>query len=139
MSGKLDEGEDLFEEGPVCDFCDIAVEPDESLEPIYIGEQPTPDPHRLEAVEQKNRQTNRMKILGKDSQCFLALYRALQSSPDVELTMSNVVHEMPNPTDFEDAVNADKVGVRLTIEPKEAEVEPDAKVCDDCAKMFRNL
>lgn len=151
--------DDPFEKGPVCDFCEIAVEEGESLEPIYVGEQPKPNPHYLSAVENRNRMSRSMQILGHEGESFVALYKALQSCPDIDLNISNVVDEVravggethfvtedgmehgsiPDVTELETRRNRDKIGVELKIRPKDVRDNPDAKVCDICAEKFRDL
>lgn len=155
----MNEGEDLFAQGPECDFCKIPVEPDDTLNPIYVGELPQPKPHYLSAVERKNRMSSQMRILGHEGESFIALYRALQDCPDIDMNISNVVDEVravngdthfvtedsmeygsiPEPTEFETRRNRDKVGVELKIRPKDVTYEPDAEVCDVCAEMFESM
>jgi len=148
--------DDQFEDGPVCDFCEIAVDKGETLEPIYVGELPQPKPHRLTAVERKNRMSNRMRMLGHDGEAFLALYKALTECQDIDLNISNRVEEVkavggetqftnlehgsvPSPTEFESRTRNDKAGVSLKIRPKDVTYEPDAEVCDTCAEMFSSM
>jgi hypothetical protein len=147
----MNEDEDLFAQGPECDFCKIPVEPDESLTPIYVGELPQPKPHYLSQTAQRGgMRGNRYK--GK----YDALRKALYDCPDVTLNESNVVHEVEAvggashfmtedeltshdaPTDFT-TTRTEKVGVELKIRPKDVTYEPDAEVCDVCAEMFKNL
>jgi len=143
--------DDQFEDGPVCDFCEIAVDKGETLEPIYVGELPQPKPHYISQTAQRGgMRGNRYK--GK----YDALRKALYDCPDIDLNESNVVHEVeaiggesqfvtedelmdaPNPTDFT-TKRTEKVGVSLKIRPKDVTYEPDAKVCDTCAEMFSSM
>jgi len=158
----MNEDEDLFAEGPVCDFCKIAVDPDESLEPIYIGEMPQPKPHYLSEVAPRDgRRGTRVggsefHLLGRPIGIYQAMYQALENCNDIEVNESNRVEEVkavggethyadlehgsvPEPTQFETNVHSDKVGVSLKIRPKDVTYEPDAEVCDVCAEMFKNL
>jgi len=152
----MNEDEDLFAQGPECDFCKIPVDPDETLEPIYVGELPQPKPHYLSGVERKNRMSREMRILGHEGEAFLALYKVIQDCPDIDLNIARAVEEVksvggdshmvnmehgsaPDLTEFETRRNRDKVGVELKIRPKDVTYEPDAEVCDMCAEMFRGL
>jgi len=137
--------DDEFADGPVCDFCEIAVEKGEMLEPIYVGELPQPKPHYLSEVQEK---ADRGFLLGEPFEGYIALSKALRNCDDIDLNMSEAVYE-PEPMrmdptetpdmEFGDNVNHEKVGVELRIRPKDVTYEPDAKVCDTCAKMFRSL
>jgi len=143
--------DDKFEDGPECDFCELAVERGESLQPIYVGELPQPKQHYLSATARRGgMRGNRYK--GK----YDALRKALYDCPDVDLNESNVVHEVeavggeshfateeelreaPSPTDFT-TKRTEQVGVSLKIRPKDVTYEPDAEVCDTCAEMFESL
>jgi hypothetical protein len=143
---------DPHEEGPVCDFCKIVVEPDETLEPIYVGEQPKPKKHYLKGIAQRGgMHDNRYK--GK----YDAIRKALHDCTDVDLRESNVVHDVravggdvhfvtenelrhtPNPTDYELERQRDKVAAEIIIEPQQVPDNPDAMVCDCCAEMFRSM
>jgi hypothetical protein len=145
--------DDPHEEGPVCDFCEIAVEVDETLEPIYVGEPPQPEPHCLREVVSSSRDA---RLLGKPIGIYQAIYQALHKCNDVQLKESNRVKEVrsvsgethysdleygsvPQSTVFETNTRNDKAGVTLKIHPKDVTCEPDAKVCDCCAEMFKNL
>jgi hypothetical protein len=157
MSNTDELTDDPHEEGPVCDFCNLPVEPDEKLEPIYVGEVPQPDPHHLRAIERKNRRTELMTILGHRGESFIALYKAIEGCQDIDLDISNVVHkvestgggeqlvtenelmETRHSADFKTRRDKNKVGVTLTIHPKDMDHEPDAKVCDTCADSFRSM
>jgi hypothetical protein len=142
---------DPHETGPICDFCEIPVDPDETLEPIFVGEPRQPKPHYLqEAARRGGMHGNRYK--GK----YDALRKALYDCPDVDLNESNVVHEVEtmdgvskymtenelmstsSPTDFT-TKRTEKVGCTIKIHPKDVENKPDAKVCDTCKEMFENL
>lgn len=145
---------DPHEQGRICDFCEIAVEPDETLKPVFVGEPSEPKPHVLQAVEKKSRRNN-MHILGHEASSFVALYKALQDCPEVQLDISNRVFEPePEPFDasanlekpwvrgeveFDHQVNEDKVGVKVKIEPKNVIHQPAAEVCNACKEMFENL
>lgn len=136
---------DPHEEGPVCDFCEIAVGEDESLEPVFVGELPQPKPHHLSEVQER---ADRGFLLGEPFEGYIALSKALRSCDDIDLKISEAVYEPEpmrmDPTDtpemeFDDSVNHDKVGVELRIYPKDMENKPDGMVCDTCAEMFRGL
>lgn len=148
--------DDKFEDGPVCDFCEIAVEKDETLEPIYVGELPQPKPHYLSEVREKS---DNYHLLGKSIGVYVAMYEALRNCPDVDINDSEVVEEVqavggeshfvteesmeygstPGLTEFETQTTRNKVGVELRIRPKDVTYQPDAEVCDTCAEMFRSL
>ncbi len=139
----------LDDDRPVCDFCDLMIEEDESLEPIYVGEQPDPEPHRLNSIAAKEKSFH---LLGNNVSVYTALYRALCSCDDIDLKLSEAVYE-PNPVmisetpsvsddhsvDFDDDLNKDKVGARVTIHPKDVNTRPDANVCPNCAEMFQSM
>lgn len=136
---------DPHEEGPVCDFCEIAVEPDETLEPIYVGELPQPKPHYLSGVREKG---DNHHLIGKPISVYVALYDALRECRDIDVKLSEQVYE-PEPRDFgqgvrgdvsfDDGLNRNKVGASVKIRPKDVTYDPDAEVCDTCAEMFRSL
>lgn len=144
----------MDDENPECDFCEMKIEDDETLEPLYVGELPQPKPHYLRATAMRGgMRDNRYK--GK----YDALRMALHECPDIDLNESNVVHEVqavggethsvsensmvygdtPDVTEFETNRNRDKVGVELKIRPKNVTYSPDAEVCSNCVEMFRNL
>jgi len=139
--------DDSFEDGPVCDFCEISVDKDEMLEPIYVGELPQPEPHRLRRVASRERD----HLLGKPIGIYTALYQAIRGCDDIEVeefmnveelkTVGGETHfaDMESGVPFETRRRDDKVAVSLKIHPKDMEYEPDAKVCDTCAEMFSSL
>lgn len=137
-------------EGPECDFCEISIDPDESLESLYIGDLLQPEPIRIRQVGDRQ---NDYRLLGKPIGVYSAMHMALHTCPEVEINTSEVVNEvtavggetqfstseeMLSPQ-FETQRMEDKVHVDITIQPDEVEHEPDAEVCDICAKMFRSL
>lgn len=155
--------DDQFEDGPVCDFCEIAVDKGETLEPIYVGELPQPKPHYLSEVRQKG---DNYHLLGKSIGVYAAMYEALRNCPDIDINESEVVEEVTavggeshfvteesmeygstpglrqgvrGDVELETRTNRDKVGVELRIRPKDVTYQPDAEVCDTCAEMFRSL
>lgn len=160
---KMNTDSNPFAEGPECDFCNIALDSDEGpLQPIYVGEQPTPKPHHLREVQKKSRRIgDGYQVLGVEAEAFIALYKALENCPDVDLNFAPVVDDVRSVsgesrfvTDAEQAHlnqgvrgdvsldtyrNEDLVGVSLKIRPKAVEDDPDAMVCEDCAEMFRNI
>lgn len=140
----------LDDDRPICDFCDLMIEADESLEPVYTGELSQPKPHYLSAVERKNRTSNQMRLLGHDGESFIALYTALQDCPDIDMNISKVVDEVQavsgekhfvteDSMEFETRRNREKVGVELKIRPKDVTYEPDAMLCPNCIGMLRGL
>jgi len=134
--------DDPHELGPECDFCGIPVEPDESLEPIYVGELPQPKPHYLSEVSPRpDRGSNNMYLLEKPIGIYDTMYRALHKCRDIEINESMRVkyESAPESTQFETRTHDDKVGVSLKIHPKDVEYEPDAEVCDTCAEMLHSL
>lgn len=142
MSNELDSG-------PVCDFCDLAVEEDEELVPMYIGTQPTPRKRILSETRKKKSRY----LLGKSSASYIALYEALQNCPDIRVKLSEAVCEPSSMKTWEEinsqpvtgdmssdhTVNHDKCGARVIIEPRSVNSRPDAEFCDTCAERFRNL
>jgi hypothetical protein len=148
---------DPHEQGPVCDFCDLPVEPDEELEPIYVGDPPEPQSQSFSAVEKRGKHTRNTRVLGQPVGVFMAAYRALEESDRTEISVKNVVHEVESvggevqfvtedqapPVSEAPELNyrtrTDKVGVGIQVYPNMTNMSPDAEVCDTCAEMFRNL
>lgn len=156
--------EDPHEEGAVCDFCEIPVEPEETLEPIYVGELPQSKPHRLSEVWDANLHMGGAEydtktvthLLGRPVSVYVALWRALEHCSDVDIDFSTSVEEiatvggetgfadlskesMPSTSQFESRTRDDAVSASVKIRPKDVTYEPDAEVCDTCAEMFSGL
>lgn len=152
--------DDPFERGPECDFCGLAVEEGETLEPIFVGEPEKPKPHYLSETAERNPGYQKARLFGQPIGMYQALRQALHNCDDITLDESKVVHEvqavggqrhmvteeelhqLPDPTDFERRqrmTKTDKVGVSIKIQPKDIYHEPDAELCDICAEKFRGL
>lgn len=141
----------LDDDRPVCDFCDLMIEEDEALEPVYVGEQPTPKAHRLSETAPKDR-GRQMQLFGKPASIYMAMYEALRSSEYIEIHESMYVEESTGSVKVGDLEHGkvpshdmqikrrdDLVGVSLHIEPREVTQSADAEVCPNCARMFEEL
>jgi len=136
-------------DGPVCDFCNLPTEEDEELEPIYVGPPPEPKPVHLSATASKTR--DEYHLLGKPVAVYQAMEKALRDSDHVALSMSErtleprAMHEesfeqgISGNVSLRDNVNNDEAGVKMALKPKRVEPSVDARVCRNCAEMFRNL
>lgn len=142
----------LEDDRPICDFCNLMIEEDESLEPIYVGEVDQPDPHRMKKIKQKSptlsHRYERMSLLGTQVEAHAALYEALQSCPEIDVELHDRVRHVEGDVEFDHGMSVgemsystdtDKVAARVTIEPKEVDHQPDAMFCPNCAEKFRNL
>lgn len=152
----------LDDDRPICDFCELMIEEDEELEPVFVGTPPKPTPHTLrEVADRDGRHTtrvggNELRMLGRPIGYYQALYSALQSSDDIQIKESMNVEEVrsvggdthyadlehgsvPDMTQFETRTREKKVGVSIRIAPKEVKQDEDAMVCPNCAAMFREM
>jgi hypothetical protein len=132
-----------------CDFCNLSTEEDEELEPIYVGSPPEPKPVHLSATASKPR--NDYHLLEKSVAVYEAMEKALRNSDHVALSTAEhtleprATHEKPfeqgikGDVSFDDTVNYDEAGVKMALKPRRTEPKPDARVCRDCAEMFRTL
>jgi len=155
-------GESL-EENERCDFCDLQIDEDEALEPLYVGDPPEPAARILQETCSKretrgmNRGSRGRKLLGRPLAIYVAVFRALQYCDDISVDEWYQVMEREQnevfglnerkvkagialeEESFGGTVNDDKVGVGITIKPKSGETEPDAMVCENCQQMFETL
>jgi hypothetical protein len=146
---------------PECDFCGQSLDPDESLSPVYIGEQPAPEPVVLygTAPEQAGYEG---RFLGHSVGELSALFDAFDCER-VELDMAPVGSTLPEPIpegilrvveasdeelrDIKDHFKtdggipvdpSDRCRARVIIEPDPPDPEPDLEVCRHCEENFRD-
>ena len=131
-----------------CDFCHSTLEEDEELEPVFIGQPPTPASfsvhHRApkqEKVAAYQSQSDEIQQLGRPIDTATALLRSLDKSPHFEVEERRVVMEL-EVGDSPGALPAgrrrdDQVATELVVTPPQPEYEPDMMVCEYCAESLR--
>lgn len=138
----------LDDDRPMCDFCDLMIEEDESLEPVYTGDLPQPKPHYLTATGPRggytaSREAGKLSVLRKAlhecNDINLNEFDRVNEVTDVDFETHISDMETPGLKSFETMRRDDKVGVQIKIRPKDVTYEPDAKLCPNCAKMLRDL
>jgi hypothetical protein len=149
-----------------CDFCDRVLEEDEELSPVWIGSMP--DPHTEVARETAEKVNKRVGansvqgnplVLGRPIGQIKALLQALDSLESVNVeykdrvmdSVYSIADTQPQAMismeeedtatipSLDKEVNADKVGVSVTISPESHTPQPDLEVCEFCEESLNSM
>lgn len=145
-----------------CDFCERWLDDEEDLHPIYVGEQPTPEPVRASAQkpEMGEMQTvgygpenGNIQVLGRSVDEIAAILDAVEGSNEMQLNVYRSVFEQQRfdgklgfekgevgnrvKGDIEFEENKSLISAEVVVRPEGADREADMEVCGYCKEEFK--
>lgn len=139
----------------VCDFCDIALEEDEELVPVFVGKGGStakPVSHRAIIDTRRRRRTDEVahRIMAKlaehpnietDFKPAVEVIESVGGNMHFSDSSSNMPSIGSGPTmgGYQSRYDEDRGGISITVEPDWSEADPDAHLCPSCAGRLETL